>query len=345
MKRRWLLAIRDSASWFLLIFLSDVFLIFLIWLASPESFLTLLGLMIAYTLGSMLLGLWLTIRKNQGQEVAFHRFLVEPDLRNQENLIAVSGPSAEGLIQELGIFLREQQRLMADNANRSVDFEEFIEAWVHEMKTPLSLAALLLINRRGEMSEQVYRRFEHVRRELSEEVDRILYYARSQADHIDYRYEWISLSLCCTEVLEDLESLFDERNAVVNQRVGELEVVSDMKALQFVLTQIILNSVKYVEAGTSPVIDIVGGMDEDQKRCFLTISDNGIGVSAADLPFIFDKGFTGNHPDHRKATGLGLYLVKKYCDELQIEIEVESQPGRGMEISLYFPIVEKNTES
>ena len=301
--------------------------------------------MVAFTFGSIILGLWLSVRKRQNHEDAFHRFLVEPDLNHEDDLIEACDPSDKALIQELGHFLREQQRLLAENAHRAVDFEEFIEAWVHEMKTPLSLATLLLTNRRGEMSEQVYRKFEHVRRELSEEVDRILYYARSQADHIDYRFEWISLSLCCSEVLEDLESLFDERKAVVHQAVGDLEVVSDMKALQFILTQIILNSVKYVEADSPPEINISSGLDSGQARCFLSISDRGIGIPAADLPFIFDKGFTGNHPDHRKATGLGLYLVRKYCDEMQIEIEVESQPGQGTDISLYFPLVEKNPKS
>ena len=345
MKHKWLLLIRDSAPWLLLILLSDAFLIFLVWLASPDAFPTLFGLMLAFTVGCVALGLWLMVRKRRAQEAAFHQFLTEPTLGHEAELIEACDTSEMQLIQELGNYLREQQTQLAAYAQRGKDFEEFIETWVHEMKTPLSLATLLLINRRGEMSDPVYRRFEHVRRELSEEVDRILYYARSQADHIDYRYEWISLSVCCSEVMEDLESLFDERNAVVNQRVGDLEVVSDMKTLQFIITQIILNSVKYVHPGTNPVIDITSGVDEVQNRCFLRIGDNGIGVSEADLPFIFDKGFTGKHPEHRKATGLGLYLVKKYCDELQIEVEVESQPSQGLTISLFFPIVEKIAEA
>jgi len=345
MPRKWLGVVRDSALWLVLVLLSDIFLMFLVWLGSPEAFSTLFGLMVAFTLGSIVLGLWLTYRKKQQQEAACTCFLTEPSLGNEEALIEISDASNQAQIQALGLFLRENERQLALLADQGRDFEEYIEAWVHEMKTTLSLAALLLINRRGDMSEQVYRRFEHVRRELSEEVDRILYYARSEADHIDYRYEWISLSVCVSEVLEDLDSLFDERKALVHQQIGNLEVVSDMKTLQFILTQIILNSVKYSQFGTHPVISLESGLAKDQKRIFLRISDGGIGVSAADLPFIFDKGFTGNHPEHRKATGLGLYLVQKYCDELQIEIEVESQPDEGLTISLYFPIVEKNPES
>ena len=189
------------------------------------------------------------------------------------------------------------------------------------------------------MSDQVYKRFEHVRREISKEVDQILYYARLQSDHVDYRYERFSLSECCEEVLSDLESLFEEQEAEVHCNFGDVEVVSDNKTLQFILTQIILNSIKYPKPGNKPMIELNTGLREDRTQCFLVVADHGIGVPSADLPFIFDKGFTGNQPGRRKATGMGLYLVKKFCDDLQIEIEVESQVGQGLTTQLNFPVV------
>jgi len=309
-------------------------------MASPEPFLVLVGLMVAFSFGCAAAGLGIVARKRQRQEVAFHIFLSEPSLIHEKDLIEASDLSLKPLLQELGNFLREERRLLAAYDHRSVDFKEFIEAWVHEIKTPLSLAALLLVNRRAEMSNLVYEKFEHVRREISEEVDSILYYARSQSDHIDYRFERVLLSSCCSEVLEDLSSLFDENDAVVNQNLGDIEVVSDIKTLQFIIIQVILNSIKYAKAESRPVISLDAGENVDQMHYFLKISDDGIGIPAADLPFIFDKGFTGNHPEHRKATGMGLYLVKKFCDDLNIEIEVDSQVGKGLTILLIFPIVD-----
>jgi signal transduction histidine kinase len=340
MKNRWSDFVRDGAPWLFLLLLCDAFFILLAWLASPESFLVLIGLMIAFSLGSAAVGLSIVARKRQRHDTAFHLFISEPSMVHEMSLIEASDPSRETLIHELGDFLREQQCLLAVCDHRAVDFEEFIEAWVHEIKTPLSLAALLVVNRRAEMSDQVYKRFEHVRREISEEVDRILYYARSQSDHVDYRFERFSLSDCCSEVLEDLRSLFEEHDAVVNQNLGDIEVVSDMKTLEFIIIQVILNSIKYAKAGSRPVINLDAGENVDQTHCFLKISDEGIGVPAADLPFIFDKGFTGNHPEHRKSTGMGLYLVKKFCDDLNIEIEVDSRVGKGFTILLIFPIVD-----
>ncbi len=180
----------------------------------------------------------------------------------------------------------------------------------------------------AKMSDHVHKRFEYVRREISEDVDRILYYARLQSTHIDYRYERIELSECCSEVLENLASLFEEHHAIIEQELDEIEIISDMKALQFLISQIIINSIKYAKTGTRPVVQLEAGRDDDLGQSYLKITDNGTGVPAPDLPFIFDKGFTGNYPNNRRATGMGLYLVKKFCDNLQISIEVESQDGR-----------------
>lgn len=340
MKFKWSLWVRDAAPWLLLLLLSDCFFIFLAWLVFPDVFPILAGLMVVFTLGSAAAGIWFMAQKRRKQEDAFRLFLAEPSVKHERDLADVCGDSYKNLIHEAGECLREQQRLVGEYGHQFQWFEEFIEAWIHEIKTPLSLVTLLLINRRDEMSEQVYRKIEHARREIGEEVDRILYYARSQSDHIDYRFERISLSDCCSEVLEDLDSLFEERGATVCHDFHDVEVVSDLKTLQFIITQIILNSIKYVEAGRNPVIRLEAGVDTEKTRCFLKISDNGIGVPMADLPFIFDKGFTGNHPEHRKATGMGLYLVRKFCEGLQIDIEVDSRVGQGTTVSLIFPVVE-----
>jgi signal transduction histidine kinase len=295
--------------------------------------------MIAFSLGCAGIGVWFVYKKRQKQEAAFQAFISDPSVNYEADLINICASSLEEPVHLIGASLRKQARLLAEYKDQVIEFEEFIEAWVHEIKTPLSLATLLLANRREEMSDLVYIRFEHVRREISEEVDRILYYARSQSTHIDYRYERIPLSVCCSEVLTDLQSLFEEQNATVIQELGDIEVVSDAKTLQFIVSQIILNSIKYTKAGGRPVVQLMAGVKPDQTRYYLKIADNGIGVPPADLPFIFDKGFTGNSPQHRKATGMGLYLVKKFCDDLQIEIEVDSRVGEGLTTFLYFPIV------
>ncbi|WP_342599581.1 ATP-binding protein [Psychrobacillus sp. FSL H8-0483] len=70
--------------------------------------------------------------------------------------------------------------------------------------------------------------------------------------------------------------------------------------------------------------------DSVKNRYSLRISDNGIGVLNSDLPFVFEKGFTGDNPNRKQSTGIGLYLVKKLCDELQIELKLSLNMGRNL---------------
>ena len=75
----------------------------------------------------------------------------------------------------------------------------------------------------------------------------------------------------------------------------------------------------------------------------LSVEDNGIGVKKYDLPYIFQKGFTGDSTDSRKkATGIGLYLVKKMADDLILRLEAASQWEKGFKIVIFFPKLKSN---
>jgi len=113
MKNKWLDLVRDAAPWLFLLLLCDLFFILLAWMASPEPFLVLVGLMVAFSFGCAAAGLGIVARKRQRQEVAFHIFLSEPSLIHEKDLIEASDLSLKPLLQELGNFLREERRLLA----------------------------------------------------------------------------------------------------------------------------------------------------------------------------------------------------------------------------------------
>ena len=103
------------------------------------------------------------------------------------------------------------------------------------------------------------------------------------------------------------------------------------------LRQIISNAIKY--SGDEPKLTV--SMQRTAKADILTIADNGTGVKSYDLPYIFQKGFTGDSTDSRKkATGMGLYLTKKMADDLNLQLEAESQWGEEFAISIIFPRIQ-----
>lgn len=83
-------------------------------------------------------------------------------------------------------------------------------------------------------------------------------------------------------------------------------------------------------------------LKEHDEKIHLCVRDNGEGAPEEDIPFLFDKGFTGSSPDRQKATGMGLYLVKKYAEALSIDVQIESRQvcPEGFGIELIFPRVE-----
>lgn len=94
-----------------------------------------------------------------------------------------------------------------------------------------------------------------------------------------------------------------------------------MKWVDFILNQILVNAIKYRSA--SPSIHIYA--QQEKNSVALTIADNGIGIRAADLPRVFERGFTGETGrKFSKATGLGLYLSKRMCDKLGISLSLAS---------------------
>jgi signal transduction histidine kinase len=335
----WFNILKESRPWILILCINDVFFIFLAWLAYPETFSILVGIMIIFSVTSIIFGMLFILKNKSNKDKAFYTFLREPSQEHEDQLIEFIGELHKEEVNYLADKLRMLKDQLEDAKLQSLNYEEFIESWVHEIKTPISLATFVLENRKEEMSKLAYQRLEHARISISDNVEQILFYARLQASHVDYRLQRVSLNLCCEDVQLELEPLLNENEVTVISHMEDVPIVSDEKALQFIFTQIFVNAVKYSNKERESFIWLKTGLHSIKNRYYLRISDNGMGVLASDLPFIFHKGFTGDDTNGSKSTGIGLYLVKKLCDELQIEIEVESEYGKDFAIQLLFPIV------
>ena len=338
----WLAMLKQSRVWLLLLCINTAFFIFLAWIAYPETFGLLVGMMIIFSVMSIVVGMLFAWRAKTKQDKVFYTFLKEPSPEQEHLFIQSVGEIHKEQINHLANKLRILNDQLNDVKCRSKEYEEFIESWVHEIKTPISLVNFVLQNRKEEMSELVYKRLEYAKINIHDQVEQILFYARLQAAHVDYNLQKISLQCCAEDVLLELQSLLDEKQVKVVSQLDDVPIVSDERALQFMFTQIIVNAVNYANEKNARYISLKTGFDSVQNRYYVKICDNGVGVLHSDLPFIFDKGFTGNHAKRKQSTGMGLYLVKKLCDELHIEIEVESMVGQGFAIQLLFPIIDVN---
>lgn len=79
------------------------------------------------------------------------------------------------LLEELGQQLNEKEKRKKQLETEKKEQEEYVETWVHEIKTPIALTALLLDNRKEEMSREVYQRMRYVNVKLQEYVEQIFF--------------------------------------------------------------------------------------------------------------------------------------------------------------------------
>lgn len=210
------------------------------------------------------------------------------------------------------------------------EYKEYIEQWIHEVKTPITAMKLLCENNRYPFTRELLVELEKVTRF----TEQALYYARSENVWKDYSIREISLSDVVHGAVADNRYLLVHSGAAVEVADSDDMVFSDEKWVRFILNQLIANAVKY--SADHPVIRIYTLCRE--AAVHLRIEDNGIGIPAQDLPRVFEKGFTGENGRIRQnATGIGLYLCKRLCDKLDIGLDLTSDTN-GTMIDLSFRI-------
>ena len=280
----------------------------------------------------LLTGLFLTYwkRKRQMQKLLdiagqlSERYLISEGMELPEQaedqvyyqLLKMAGKS---MLEQIGEVRRER-----------LEYKEYIEQWIHEIKTPITAMKLLCENHRTVWTKELLQELEKTNRF----TEQALYYARSEHTEKDYSVREMSLSQVVHQAIADNKYLLLQSGVRLEVEEMEDTVYSDEKWVRFILNQLIANAVKYRSG--QPVLRFSTRRQQDQV--ILVVEDNGIGISPADLPRVFEKGFTGqNGRMVQQSTGIGLYLCKRLCDKLGIGIAAESS-GQGTAISLAFHI-------
>lgn len=211
-------------------------------------------------------------------------------------------------------------------------FKEFIEMWIHEVKIPIASLILMAHNHPNQFTKK---QLEQLRR-ISDYVDQVLYYVRSENAEKDYLINEISLDKVITNVALKNKDDFLENNIDFIVTNTKEKVLTDSKWLEFILNQIINNAIKYRKTKAEDSYIKIEAKEQKDK-IILTIEDNGIGIPKADLTRVFEKSFTGrNGRKSAKSTGIGLYLTKNLCNKLGHTITIESEEGKYTRLIITF---------
>lgn len=230
--------------------------------------------------------------------------------------------------------LRSMEKSMNEQVSSQLrtsrEYKEYIEMWIHEVKVPIAAARMILINHKemdNGFSEQIDR--------LETYVEQALFYARSSDVEKDYLIKKVNLKKIVEQALLQRKTELLAKHASVILRDCDALVYSDGKWMEFMIGQVLDNSIKYAkESGFSLTIFA----EEVEEQTQLHIVDNGIGVKKEETDRVFDKGFTGsNGRKFMKSTGIGLYLCRKLCNRLGHNMLFTSREGEGSMVTFIFP--------
>ena len=230
--------------------------------------------------------------------------------------------------------LYEINKSMIENINEYqrniIEFKEFVEIWIHEVKIPISSMVLKCHNHK----EKYDKSFLSLIRRLDNNIDEILYYVRSENTEKDFAIGEVNLKEVIKNISMKNKDDLLENNINLEVNVSNIKIHTDKKWLEFIINQIINNSIKYKKEKDS-IIKI--SCIEEKEKVILEIYDNGIGIPQKDRSRVFEKSFTGSNGRSKvKSTGMGLYIIKKLCNRLGHMIKIDSLEKEYTKVTIEF---------
>ncbi len=242
-------------------------------------------------------------------------------------------PSPTGSLEEdYQALLRDMARLYADRISlddqRYQQMAQYYTLWSHQIKTPLAAMRLLL----SKTDSQEGRALQIELMKTEHYVAMALNYMKLDGPGSDFHFAPAPLKALANEAARRYAGQFVGKRLSLSLQVPEdVVVTTDRKWLVFVLEQLLSNAVKYTREG-----GVVIHWDQDSRS--LAVRDSGIGIDPADLPRVFEQGFTGyTGRVEQQATGIGLFLCQEICRRLGHGIRLQSVQGEGSKAILSFP--------
>ena len=223
--------------------------------------------------------------------------------------------------------LNENRNLKSEMLNQKDDLNAYFLMWLHQIKTPITVSKLLL----EKPDETTNTKLKMQLMYIEQYINMAMNYLKMIDYSTDMDITQVNLDDIIKNLLKKYSLLFIHNHISLEYQSNLAYVISDSQWLTILIEQILSNALKYTENGKITIQYL-----EDKHA--LEIRDTGIGIRSEDIPKIFDRGYSGfNGRMNEKSSGLGLYLVRKISERLNIQIEVESKLSKGSVFRLVFP--------
>jgi PAS domain S-box-containing protein len=238
---------------------------------------------------------------------------------------------------------KESNSITADLVQRNKDLEQFAYIVSHNLRAPvanilglLNLGAFSPADTEGkEVLEALSLSVNNLDKVIVD-LNQVL----QIGSQVNEKIERVSLTALVEEIKTGISQMIQKNNAVINYNFGAIDELLILKSYMYSIFQnLIVNSIKYRRPDDAPFISIQSKVNSN--NICITFKDNGKGINMAQnakhifgLYKRFDKTVEGK--------GMGLFMVKTQVESLGGRIKVQSEPGKGTQFVIEFPLEDRN---
>ena len=248
----------------------------------------------------------------------------------------------------------DQMKNAQDDLIESKKSQEVMFSYVsHELKTPVTiLLGYATALKDGTLTDKASKQtaIEAICDRslvLERMIEDLSLLSQLQTKQFSFAYEYIN----CADLAESIhqgtlptlrESGIRYTYEIASPQLAEYNMIADPIRINQVMTNLVVNSIKYTRPGNHIRIKI--DTDKSHKNVIITISDKGIGISSSDLPHIFENFFksTGTKESRVIGRGLGLAISKEIVEAHGGEITARSRQGKGTTFTITLPVHQGN---
>lgn len=212
--------------------------------------------------------------------------------------------------------------------------DKVLEEWIHNMKTSVSVIELASEKGKKQNGGQIIQDISEENSKLQENLEGALNLFRISDFTRDYVPEKVGLVEIVNDAINSQKRNFIYAGVFPKVKINSEEYIyTDKKWGSYIIKQVITNAIKYSYKGKS----VYFYCEKNEKFTVLHIKDQGIGIKKEEQGRVFDAFYTGsNGRKSSSSSGIGLYMCKTICDMINSKITIESEEGKGSNVSIYY---------
>lgn len=233
---------------------------------------------------------------------------------------------------------RVELRLKNEELRRTnSELNRFVYSVSHDLRAPLmsmlGLINLVRMEDNPEEQKQYFDLMEKSVRKMDTYIQTTLEYYRNFKSEV--KIEPVHIETLLNDIIESVSS-YHSKATIKFHFQGEPEIYSDKLRMKICLSNIISNALKYGQ-NSNETYEVLVDCNHSNNELEVCVQDFGIGISASEMPRIYDMFYRSSQNKNSNNTGLGLYLVKEAIKRIKGRIEVDSELGKGSTFRLFIP--------